>query len=292
MGGGNSALIKIALREIPPFTFNFLRFAIAFLFFTPLLIRKKIQFHKNIRGVIFLSLLLTSNIMLFNFGVQRTTATIGQMLYTVTPIITAVLSYLLLDEKFNPKKILGIIVGFMGTLIIIILPLIETTSSFKGDLVGNLLIFIGVICTAIYAVFSKKFQKNYSPTDLTFYFVSVTLVTQLFLASTELSTYQVWLSNVSKEALFGLVYVGVLGTAGFYLLYQFIIKRSTPLIASSSLYLQPIAAFVWAAILLKEGLTFGFIIGAILTFLGVLLIISSTKEKELVKELKAEEVKT
>ncbi len=291
ISGGNSPLIKIALREIPSFTFNLLRFVIAFLFFIPLLIGKKIKFGKSTIGVIFLSLLLTSNIVLFNFGIQKTTANIGQMIYAATPIITSILSYFLLNEKFRSKKILGIIIGFMGTLLIILLPLLEKGSSFKGDLIGNLLIFIAMIFTAVYFVFSKTFQKEYKPLDITFYFVLVTLISQLPLAAVEFSSHQNWWASISKETLFGLLWVGSIGTVGFYFLYQSIIKHSTPLIASMMLYLQPISTFVWAAILLKEGLNTVFIIGAILTFIGVWLTTRSEKESELAQELSVEELR-
>ncbi len=291
VSGGNSPLIKIALREIPSFTFNFLRFFIAFVFFIPLLLNKKIKIGKHLNQVLMLSLLLTLNIVLFNFGIQKTTATAGQMLYSSVPIITGIGSYFFLREKFNRKKLLGITIGFIGTLLIVFLPLIERKSIFGGDLIGNTIIFIAAIFTSAYFIFSKKLQKNYSPTDLTFYFILVTVISQLVFTAVEAHTHQGWWLQLSREALFGLIYVGSVGTVGLYFLFQFIISKSTPLVASMSLYLLPVSTFIWSIILLKENLTFGFIIGALLTFIGVWLTTTSEEAEELSAELQIEEFK-
>jgi drug/metabolite transporter (DMT)-like permease len=68
-----------------------------------------------------------------------------------------------------------------------------------------------------------------------------------------------------------LFYVAVFGTAVYYFLNQYTIKHSSPVIASLTLYLQPVFTFAWAHILLGEKLTFQFICGTILIFLGVTL---------------------
>jgi len=73
--------------------------------------------------------------------------------------------------------------------------------------------------------------------------------------------------------------VGILGTAVWYLLYQYIIKHSSPLTASTILYLQPAATFIWAFLLLGEQVTRGFLIGTALAFLGIYLTLQSPSKK-------------
>jgi drug/metabolite transporter (DMT)-like permease len=77
------------------------------------------------------------------------------------------------------------------------------------------------------------------------------------------------MKQVTMVSLVSTAYVGIIGSALWYLLYQYIIHHSSPLIASMILYLQPAATFVWAAFLLGEQLTPGFLIGAALAFIGV-----------------------
>lgn len=123
-GGGNPVFVKIALQEIPVFTFNFLRFFISLLLILPLFLREKPKITKDVYKLIPLSLLPVMNITLFAFGVRLTTATTGQMIYGAVPIVAGVLSYLFLSEKVGLNKIVGILLGFIGTMIIVLLPII------------------------------------------------------------------------------------------------------------------------------------------------------------------------
>lgn len=271
-GGGVGAFAKISLKEIPPLSFTLLRFLLATFVLLPFVIKKK-EFHfKNLKKIVLVSLLATANVTLFIFGVGRTTATIAQMLYAGVPLIAGIFSYFLLKENIYPRKLFGILIGFVGVLVIVLLPVLGQRVAFNGDLSGNIIILVAVCSFALYSVLSKQFQKEYSPLELTIFFVLTTTAVQLLLAPLDLKQNQNWWASLSAEAIFGVVYVGILGTGVYYLIYQYVIKNTTPIIASMILYLQPIFAFLWASILLKEKVTPEFIIGAILAFIGVALV--------------------
>jgi len=272
LGGGIAPFIKIGVREIPPLSFTFLRFVLASLFLAPFFIKENSRVGKDIFKIVLFSLLATVNVTFFAFGVKKTTATVAQMLYAAVPIIASSLSYLILKEKIRPRTIIGAGLGLLGVSLIIILPTIEQSFPFKGNLMGNLLIFVGVFSFSLYSVFSKKFQENYSPAYLTTVFFLTTTFVLFFLSFGEFTSYPYWWSNISLDSLLSLLYVGFIGTALFYLLYQYALKHGTPVIASMTLYLQPAATFIWAAIILGERVTFGFIIGAILALTGAWLV--------------------
>lgn len=231
-------------------------------------LRKEVLKKEKLKEAVLVSLLATSNVTFFALGVKKTTATIAQMLYAAVPIIAGVFSYLLLKEKVKIEKIVGILLGFIGVLIIILLPVIGAPSAFKGDLMGNLLVFIAVVCYSLYTVMSKRLQEIYSPLSLTVIFIMVTLLVQFSLIPTELSSKPEFLSKISPNHIASLLYVGILGTAFFFLIYQYAIKKASPIVASITFYLQPIAAFLWAFVLLGERLTLGFILGGLLALIG------------------------
>lgn len=275
-GGGIPSCAKIALREMPPLTFTLFRFLSAGIILIPIFLSKKQSIKlKDLKNMVLVSLLATSNVAFFALGVKRTTATIAQMLYAAVPIIAGTFSYLLLKEKVTFKKLSGVLLGFIGVLTIILLPVIGKSSAFNGDLIGNLLIFIAVSSFSLYTVLSKKYQKKYSPLTLTVIFIITTTCVQSCLAPTELKSNPSWWKEVSIAGVLGLAYVGIIGTGFYYLLYQLVIKKTTPVIASITLYLQPIFSFIWAFFLLGERLTFGFIVGSILAFIGAGLVTSS-----------------
>lgn len=277
LGGGISPFVKISLKEIPPLTFTLLRFLSVSLILTPIFLHKekKIIKIKDLKSLVLVSLLATSNVTFFVLGVKRTTATIAQMLYAAVPIIAGIFSYILLKEKLNPKKIMGVLLGFIGVLTIILLPVFGQKTVFSGDVTGNLLVFIAVASFSLYTVLSKKYQVKYSPLMLTVIFILTTIVIQLFLSPFELKANPYWWQRVSLTGILGLLYVGIIGTGIYYLLYQYAIKKATPVIASMTMYLQPIFSFIWAYMLLGERLTFGFVIGAIMAFSGSYLVTNS-----------------
>lgn len=273
VGGGIPVFTKIGLKTITPLNFLFLRFFIASLFMLLILLKKeRIKFDKQIFKVMLLSLLATANVIFFTFGVRLTTATISQMLYAAVPIIAGAFSFFLLKERLSLNKSSGIIIGFIGIAIIILLPVIGKASPFKGSLGGNILIFTGVVCFSLYTVFSKKMQKYYSPTFLTTVFSLTTAFVLFFISLSDFTLQSLWLDPLPTEALFSVLYVGILGTAGYYILYQYALKHGTPIIASMTMYLQPIGTFCWALVLLGEHLTGGFVIGATLAITGALLV--------------------
>ncbi|MBU2632399.1 DMT family transporter, partial [Patescibacteria group bacterium] len=272
--GGNAAFAKLIVKEIPPFSFVFLRFLLSLIILFPIFLKTKTKLSKDLWKLILLSMLSTANIFLFALGVKFTTANIGQILYVSVPIVASVFAYFLLKERFSFKKIVGIIIGFTGAIIIVLIPLIST-SQFKGLLLGNLLIATGVISYALYTVLSKSFQKKYSPVEITFFFFLTTTIVSLVFSFSDFIYYPNWYINVSFSSILAICYLAIFGTVLFYLLYQYIIKHSSPVTASTSLYLQPFATLMWAYLLLGEGLTPLFIVGGTLALLGTFLVTRS-----------------
>lgn len=277
VSGGAVVFTKVGTSEIPPFSFTFLRFAIASICILPFFLRNLPKVGKDFYKVVLFSLFLSYNIIIFPFGVRLTTATISQTLYACVPILVAVLSYLFLAEKFRLKKIFGIVIGLMGTLLIVLLPEISKGTPFAGNLTGNLILVTTLTATAIYNTFSKNFQKQYSPMQLTAVFIFTTTFLSIFLAGSDLITNPHWLVNFTPKVLFEVSYVSIVGTIIYYAVTQYVIKHASPLIASFMFYLQPISAFIWAYFLLGEQITSGLIIGALLTFAGVFLIFTTRK---------------
>lgn len=117
--------------------------------------------------------------------------------------------------------------------------------------------------------------------------VITTLVIQSILIIPEASQYRDTLNEITARGIIGVLYVGIVRTALYFLLYQKIIKKANPVVASMTFYLQPIFSFVWAFFLLDERLTLSLIIGSFLAFLGASLVtkkkvIRKMDEKELV----------
>ena len=102
--GSTAAFFKIALREMPIDMFTFLRFLFALLAFAPYFLTKPSEVVANKKKLILISLVAVANVLLFIFGLKHTTAIISGMLYAGVPLVTAVLAFLIIDEKVSLKK--------------------------------------------------------------------------------------------------------------------------------------------------------------------------------------------
>lgn len=275
LGGATGTFSKIALREVSPVIFTLLRFLFALVVLMPLFLREPKYSVENKKRVIAISLFATINVTFFIFGLRLTTAVISQMLYAAVPLIAGVFSYLINKEEVGVKKALGILIGFVGTLLVIVGPKIGVASVWNGDIVGNILIFIGVVSFSLYSVLSKKYEKEFSPLSLSKYFILTTILVQTVLIAFTSAYNELYLvSDLSLYTWFSILYTGVIGTALWYILYQRVINQTTPVIASMILYLQPLSAILVASILLGEKVTYIFIAGGVLIFSGIALVLN------------------
>lgn len=279
--GASPVFTKIALRELSPEYYSFLRFLVASAVLLPLFFKSKIKLNRDLLILVLISLILTLNILAFAYGIKLTTATISSLLYVMAPVLIAIFSYFLIKEKITYLKIVGILLGILGAGLVIILPVIQRGNPFAGNLWGNVLILIGVFSTALYTTISKRLHVKFSPIQVTTVFSLTTCLTMLFLSIPEVLSKPNLVFNLSNQALFAVLYVGAVCTAIFYLLYQYAIKHGSPLVASTVLFLLPFSTITWAGIILGERLTWLLVIGAMLVLLGTYFIVKSSKNSEI-----------
>lgn len=269
LGGAIPTFSKMSLAVFPPFTFVLLRFIAAALILIPLMIRAKHVVKKgDIVPMVLISLFGTGNVVFFAFGVRQTTATVSQILYAAVPIIATILSLMILKTSISKQKLFGVLIGFIGVIAIILGPNGGKSNNAFGTIMGNLLVLLAVISYAMYTVLSKKLQEKSSPLTITTMMVITTIIVQSFLVPVDISKYQEVATKISIPSILGIIYVGVVGTAIYFLLYQKVIQKANPLYASMIFYLQPIFTFIWSFILLGERLTINIIIGSIVALIG------------------------
>ena len=94
------------------------------------------------------------NMLAFFKGLQFTTPINGSVIMVTTPIIVLVLSAFIFKEKITRLKVLGIIAGLSGALILST----YTPSTATGDnvLLGNLLVLVNAASYSYYLILIKK----------------------------------------------------------------------------------------------------------------------------------------
>jgi len=268
-----NVVAKIMLRTFDPFPLAFLRFALAAIIMLPFLLReRKVRWQTLLKDVLPIALFSTANIILFYVGLQWTNANASALIYTATPVLSALLAKYFIGEHITRRKFFGIVLGLIGVLIIVLLPIIERGGIVTGNVKGNTLIFIATFVWAVYTVGSRNLisVKHYSPVTISA--VSIITSAVVFFIATLILPHRDYVAPLANPInILLIIHLAIIVTVASYLLFQWAIQHSSATTASFSNYLQPVFAVWLAAIILGERLTQGLVVGSVLVIAGVFL---------------------
>ena len=176
---------KLLQDTVPPMSKSFFRFFLGMLPLGLILLMKK-DFKmkdwvkRNSKDLLFASILgLSIGNFVYFLGIERTKANLGSAIYGTYPLFISIYSFFLLKENSNLKhKIIGYIIGFLATFII--LTNLNFANLMSSEYIfGNLLVLIAAAIWSIYSVIGKKITTKErdltSNIDLKFNFISMLL---------------------------------------------------------------------------------------------------------------------
>lgn len=205
---------------------------------------------------------------LFSFAQTRIDSSIAGVMNSLTPIWTMIIGVMLFSQRFRGLSILGTLIGFGGTVILIMANAENSLGKFSGYS-----LFI-VAATFLYGcnlnLIKYKIEHLRSLTITT---VSVMLIGPFaliyLLGFTEFLPKLNSVEGAWKS--FGFVaLLGLMSTAVATVLFNKLVKTHSPLFASSVTYLIPIVAVMWG-VLDGEHLYLGHYLGMIAIIGGVYL---------------------
>ena len=268
--GTSFILMKRGLTVFSAGEVGSIRVVAAMLFLLPLALTKL----QDLSGVQY-GKLLASGLMgifipafLFAAAQTRMESSVTGIMNSLTPICTLLIGIFFFGQAFRSQSLLGIIIGLVGTIILIF-------ANYGGAISGfNSYAFLVIVACLLYGT-NLNFIK-YNVTELkalTITSVSILLISPLALLylfgftefTTKLSTHpEAW------KALSYLVLLGIMSTSVATILFNYLVKISTPLFTSSVTYLIPIVAVMWG-LLDGEKLLPGHFIGMVAIIGGVYL---------------------
>ncbi len=272
LGGCFAALSKVALAGIPSMTFVFLRFLIVciVLALAGAVLKLKITKEK-IKSFLAVSTFWWLALLIFAFGVQKTTAIASQFILVSTPVLTAIISTIFFKKGLNAVQWLGVIVAAIGVSYIIFNG--KTPNLSDKYFLGNLIVLLSQIVFAIYAAFSQSGKyKSINPVEMIFIAAAFGGIVSLPFAIHE-SITNPWFMHISMRVILGMLGLGIISGV-FYGALQVLIKRVGSSVAILNLYLIPFFGIIWASILLQEKVNPATLIGGIIALAGVKIVTS------------------
>ncbi len=209
------------------------------------------------------------NMLTFFKGLSMTSPISASVLMVTTPMLVLILSAIILKEKLKKLKIIGIVLGLIGTFVLITY---QKDSVVKDqEMIGNFLVFVNALSYGYYLILVKKLMEKYNPFTFVKWIYTIGFLMVLPFGYNEFK--QVEWSSMSNIILFDIFFIVVFSTFLTYLLNLISMKRLSPTAVSVFIYLQPLFATIFAISLGKDQLNTIKILSATLIFAGVYLVI-------------------
>jgi len=214
------------------------------------------------------------NMLAFFKGLELSTPVNSSVIITVSPIIVFIFSAILLKEKIQFLKTIGIILGFMGA-IILVLYTSKTGINAPNIPLGNVLLIVNSFAYGLYLVLVKPLIEKYNIITLLKWLFLLAVFLNLPVTFNEFVSVN-WSDLPIKDAVLPMLFVVVGTTFCTYLFNAYALRALSPSTVSSFIYLQPIVGIVYAVSTKSDTLSLVSVTGMILIFIGIYLV---TKKK-------------
>ena len=272
---------KAALRELSPVTLIFTRFALGVLVLVLILTLRRESLIPPRDAWPMLALMGFVGIFLHQMiqvhGLTLTTAVRTGWLIALTPIWSAVLAAIFLGERFGSRKLLGLLLGAIGAVLVI------TRGSLSSDVLalpatrGDLLVVASTFTWTIYTLLGRDTLKRLGSARATTaaMFIGWAMMIPFFVGGAGWQDYR----SLSSTTLVAIAFLGV-GCSGLgYLFWYTALERIDASQVAAFLYIEPLITLLAAVALLGESVAVSTIVGGALVLLEVLLVQTAVSGK-------------
>ena len=216
------------------------------------------------------------NMLAFFKGLSMTSPINASAIMVSTPIIVLLLSAIILKEKITIPKVVGILIGLTGAIILIV----YGKSAVPGDnpILGNLLIFINASSYGLYLIIVKKLTVKYNPLTFIKWLYLFGLLLVIPFGISEVLDIQ-W-NSIPTSIYYNIGFVIVFTTFFAYLINLFALTKLKPTTLSAFVYLQPVIATAYALLTKSDTLSSVKILATLLIFVGVYMVTSVNRAKQ------------
>ncbi len=270
---GNFIVGRAVRAEIPPITLSFDRWVLASLILLPFSYRAlRADWRLYLRDWKLVLLTSLTGFAAFNsliyWGLQSTPATNGTILNAFIPLLISLFGALFFGLTVTVRLVTGILLSLCGVITIV------TAGDWRNLLElninhGDFIIFIAMICWAIYTIALKRIPANLNRLGL--------MSLQMLLAIVCLLPFYLWEVHSGPAPIWNwhsglsLVYIGIVPSIGAFLLYMQCVAALGPAKASLSVHFIPVFGALLSALFLGEFVQLYHLWGILLIFLGLTL---------------------
>ncbi|KUG26937.1 permease of the drug/metabolite transporter (dmt) superfamily [hydrocarbon metagenome] len=245
--GSSFILIKRGLVAFDPLQVGTIRIMFASLVMIPIAF-KNLRLHFKTDWKKFVAVGLIGNFfpaILFAYAETGITSSLAGILNALTPMFTLIFGTLFFAAQINRWQMIGLIIGFGGSVALSFLGSEGTLGSFNHYAGAVIIATLGYGLNI--NLLKKWFPRLNSLVLTSLAMFSVGPLAAVYLLSTNFVNV-VANNDEALMSLFYLFLLGVVGTSFALVLFNKLIQITTPVFASTVTYLIPIAAVIWGVI--------------------------------------------
>ena len=259
--GSAFMFIKISADDFGPILLVNLRLLLAGALFLPFLLQKKYlaYFKSHFSGILILGIFSNAfPFTMFSYASLGATSNMLGILNGTTAFMTMVVAYFWLKESITPKQIFGIILGFLGILVLV------NPANGSATLSASGFALVGALSYSFSGVYIQKYQLNANK------FVLIGWA-MLFggLLLIPFSFFNLPDQMPNNNAIAALLWLGIVSTGIAYLGYIRLIEQIGAVRTSTVTYLLPVFSIIWGSIFLQEKITWIIFGGFIFVMIGM-----------------------
>src|SRR2546421_773835 len=277
--GSTWLFIKMGLADLPPLTFAGLRFLLASSILILLILARGVRWPRKRNEwvlIVVVGLLQFSlNYGLVFWGEQRIPSGLAAVLQSTFPAFGLVIAHLYLpDERINAKKVVGVLLGFIGVAVIFS---DQLTFAGKGALLGS----VALVLSAFFGSYGNVLVKAYGTQIDPFVLAAGQMICgfppllALGIATEGNPLHFHW----TLRAIVSLAYLVIVGSVIAFTLFYWLVRNmdvtNTMLIA----LVTPVVAVMLGMIVLHEQLNWRFVARAARLISGIGFIVLRKRQK-------------
>jgi drug/metabolite transporter (DMT)-like permease len=268
--------IKIGVQEIGPMALVAFRMSFGAVTAVAIGVYQKVAWPRDWKTWGIFAILgpasLAIPIFFISWGEQTIDSAVASILNATTPLFTIVIAHFLLqDDKMTVQKVLGLLIGFAGVIILLSKDLVAGA---QNSVIGQAAVILASLFYAGSAVFARKLTQHVDGIVRG----AMPLIT---------STIFMWTVGPLTEKPFefpslhltwiAILWLGILGSGLAVIMLYYLIHEIGPTRASMVTYLFPVGGVILGVIFLNEHLSWQLVAGTLLIIASLAVVNWKTK---------------
>jgi drug/metabolite transporter (DMT)-like permease len=242
--GSSFILMKEAAKQLTGWQIGAIRIASAALAFLPIAVLSVRKIPADKLPLIILTGILGNLFPAFLFAIaiqQQIESSLAGILNSLTPLFVIVIGALFFNRLVAAKKVIGVLIGFAGLVLLSVSRGSVTLSEFGF----TLLILLATIFYGLNINIITTYLKGINPVQMAAVSIASLLLPSLLVLYFHPLSFQ---TPAMRQSILASIALGILSSAVATALYYVLIKKAGGLFASLVTYVIPVVAIFWGVL--------------------------------------------